>query len=148
MGSLSFASSLEISSSSAGTAIIVAIRIRTGAPFEALRESTVSPEFQIIHGSWTKRLLYTLPPSAATVIIVIREETMNVYAVRNGRSKFAFAPFRSSRVRPYEAIFTILSIIFLIANINIFGKKTKKNKKYKYAIYTAVVEEKVCPNIL
>lgn len=145
MGSLSFASSLEISSSSAGTAIIVAIRIRTGAPFEALRESTVSPEFQIIHGSWTKRLLYTLPPSAATVIIVIREETMNVYAVRNGRSKFAFAPFRSSRVRPYEAIFTILSIIFLIANINIFGKK---NKKYKYAIYTAVVEEKVCPNIL
>lgn len=142
MGSLSFASSLEISSSSAGTAIIVAIRIRTGAPFEALRESTVSPEFQIIHGSWTKRLLYTLPPSAATVIIVIREETVNVYAVRNGRSKFAFAPFRSSRVRLYEAIFTI-SIIFLIANINILEKK-----KYKYAIYTAVVEEKVCPNIL
>lgn len=76
MASLTFASSLGISSSSAGTAIIVAIRNRRAVPFEALRGSTVSREFQIIHGSWTKRILHTLPPSAATAIIVIREETV------------------------------------------------------------------------
>lgn len=81
-----FASSLGISSSSsplsssssAGTAIIVAIRIRRAQALQ--QESTVSPEFQIIHGSWTKRLLHTLPTSAGAVIIVIREEAENVRA--------------------------------------------------------------------
>jgi len=52
----------------------------TSAPSRALRESTVSPEFQIIHGSRAKRLLHTLPASAGAVIIVIREEAVNVRA--------------------------------------------------------------------
>lgn len=76
-----FASSLGISSSSsssAGTAIIVAIRIRRASRSKAVHESTVSPKFQIIHGSRTKRLLHTLPPSAGTAIIIIREEAENI----------------------------------------------------------------------
>jgi hypothetical protein len=50
----------------------------TSAPSRALHESTVSPEFQIIHGSRAKRLLHALPASAGAVIIVIREEAVNV----------------------------------------------------------------------
>lgn len=76
-----FASSLGISSSSAGTAIIVAIRIRRASRSKAVHESTVSLKFQIIHGSRTKRLLHTLPPSAGTAIIIIREEAENIVPI-------------------------------------------------------------------
>lgn len=73
----------------------------TSGPRRALLESTVSPEFQIIHGSWTKRLLHTLPPSAGAVIIVIREEAENVRAAAPIRAfQFHIMTFGSgSRVR-------------------------------------------------